>query len=114
MTENPQKTLPALRKLAKEYGVGKNPIVLELISKYEAQKDVIRRVQAEIDRIGLTCTKEYVKGRENLVHNPLLDVYQKHQDGLNRTLDSLTDAIIKFGTTPARTGTKLSALDDDD
>ncbi|MCQ2437704.1 MAG: hypothetical protein MJ099_04850, partial [Clostridia bacterium] len=97
-----------------DYGVDKNPIVLELIGKYDDQKAVVMRVSAEIESIGLTCKKEYVKGRENLVHNPLLDVYQKHQDSLSRTLDSLTDAIIKFGTTPARKNSKLGALDDED
>ena len=92
----------------------KNPIVLELIGKYDDQKAVIDRVRSEIDDIGLTCKKEYVKGRENLVQNPLLDVYQKHQDSLSRTLDSLTDAIIKFGTTPAKKNIKLDSLDDDE
>ena len=111
-TEKP--ALSQLRALARSYGVEKNPVVLELIGKYDSQKEVIARVQREIEAIGLTCTKEYVKGRENLVQNPLLDVYQKHQDSLSRTLDSLTDAIIKFGTTPAKKSVKLDALDDDD
>ena len=114
MADKKRKTLPQLKKLAKDYGVDKNPIVLELIEKYNDQKSVVVRILAEIDEIGLTVTKEYVKGRENLVHNPLLDSYQKHQDSLSRTLDSLTDAIIKFGTTPARRNSKLGALDDDE
>lgn len=111
-TERP--ALPQLKALAKSYGVEKNPVVIELIGKYDSQKAVIAKVQAEIEEIGLTCVKEYVKGRENLVQNPLLDVYQKHQDSLSRTLDSLTDAIIKFGTTPAKKSIKLESLDDDD
>ena len=102
-----KRSMPQLKALAKSYGVDRNPIVLELIGKYDDQKAVIDRVRGEIDDIGLTCKKEYVKGRENLVQNPLLDVYQKHQD-------SLTDAIIKFGTTPAKKSIKLDALDDDD
>lgn len=111
-TEKP--ALPQLKALAKSYGVDRNPVVLELIGKYDSQKAVIAKVQAEIEEVGLTVTKEYVKGRENLVQNPLLDVYQKHQDSLSRTLDSLTDAIIKFGTTPAKKSIKLDSLDDDD
>ena len=111
-TEKP--ALPQLKALAKSYGVDRNPVVLELIGKYDSQKAVIAKVQAEIEEVGLTVTKEYVKGRENLVQNPLLDVYQKHQDSLSRTLDSLTDAIIKFGTTPAKKSIKLESLDDDD
>lgn len=113
MAKKERKTFEQLKKLAKDYGVDKNPVVLELIEKYDAQKAVVLQIKDEIDMIGLTCVKEYVKGRENLVQNPLLDVYQKHQDSLSRTLDSLTDAIIKFGTTPARKNSKLGALDDD-
>lgn len=109
-----KKSMPQLKALARSYGVEKNPIVLELIGKYDDQKAIIDRVRGEIDTLGLTCKKEYVKGRENLVQNPLLDVYQKHQDSLSRTLDSLTDAIIKFGTTPAKKNIKLDSLDDED
>lgn len=109
-----KKTIEELMALANDYGVSENPIVRELVDKYGEQKDLISKVAKDIKRLGLTCTKEYVKGRENLVHNPLLDVYQKHQDSLSRTLDSLTDAIIKFGTTPSRKGAKMSALDDDE
>ena len=109
-----KKSMPQLKALAKSYGVDKNPVVLELIGKYDDQKSVIDSIRSQIDEMGLTCTKEYVKGRENIVQNPLLDVYQKHQDSLSRTLDSLTDAIIKFGTTPAKKSMKLDSLDDDD
>lgn len=103
------KTIEELLILADTYGVSQNPIVQELIGKYNEQKRMITEIQKQIKADGLTCKKEYVKGRENLVANPLLDTFQKHQDSSSRTLDSLTDAIIKFGTTPAKKS-RLSAL----
>lgn len=103
------KTVKDLLTLAKSYGVEENQIVLELVNKYNEQKEIIQKISDQIAEDGLTCKKEYVKGRENLVANPLLDVFQKHQDSASRTLDSLADAIVKFGRKPARKG-KLSEI----
>lgn len=103
-----------LRALAKSYGVEKNPLVLELIGKYDSQKVRLVKMLSELDEAGLTCMKEYVKGRENLASHPLIDSCQKLEDSMGRTAADLTDAIIKFGTTPAKKNTKLSRLDADD
>lgn len=101
-----------LKALARSYGVEKNPLVLELIGKYESQKARLVKMLTEIGNSDLTCTKEYVKGRENLVSHPLIDSCQKLEDSMGRTTADLTDAIIKFGTTPAKIRPKLSSLDD--
>lgn len=103
-----------LKALAKSYGVEKNPLVLELIGKYESQKARLAKMLTEIANSALTCTKQYVKGRENLVSHPLIDSCQKLEDSMGRTTADLTDAIIKFGTTPAKVKPKLSSLDHDE
>lgn len=102
-----------LRALAKQYGVAHNPLVLELIGKYDSQKKRLTKMLDELDEAGLTCTKEYVKGRENISSHPLIDSCQKLEDSMGRTSADLTDAIIRFGTTPPRKDSKLAALDDD-
>ena len=103
-----------LKSLAKSYGVEKNPLVLELIGKYESQKARLVKMLTEIESSDLTCKKEYVKGRVNLVSHPLIDSCQKLEDSMGRTTADLTDAIIKFGTTPAKIKPKLSSLDKDE
>ena len=49
-----------LRALANRYGVATNPLVLELIGKYDSQKKRLTKMLDELDEAGLTCTKEYV------------------------------------------------------
>ena len=112
MAINP-KNIEELLKLANDYGVAENPIILELISKYNEQKQLLKKVQSQIRKDGLTCTKEYVKGRENLTANPLLDIFQKHQDSSSKTLGTLSDAIIKFGTTPPKQSRLQKFMEDE-
>lgn len=107
------KTIEELLQLAEDYEVNENPIILELVGKYNEQKKMLQKIQTQIRKDGLTCTKEYVKGRENLVANPLLDIFQKHQDSSSKTLATLTDAIIKFGTTPAKKSRLQKFMDDE-
>ena len=108
------KTIEQLEQLARDYGVQDNPIVKELVAKYWEQKSLIKKIQTQINKDGLTCKKEYVKGRENIVANPLLDVIQKHQDSSSRTLDSLTNAITKFGTPPSKKNRLHQMMSEDD
>jgi len=107
------KSYRELMKLAKSYEVDKNAIVLELASKYADQKKLIDEIKQRLEEDGLIVKKEYVKGRENICANPLVDAWTKHNDSASRTLDSLADAIVKFGHQPKRETGKLQAMMDE-
>lgn len=108
------KTIEKLTGLANDYGVADNPVIQELMTKYWDLQRMINQMNKQIKADGLTCTKEYVKGRENLVANPLLDIVKKYQDSSAQILNSLTDAIIKFGTTPAKKNRLQAMIAEDD
>jgi len=108
------RTITKLLELADDYGVKDNPVVQQLVEKYWDLQKMINKMQREINDSGLTCTKEYVKGRENLVANPLLDIVKKYQDSSASVLTDLTDVIIKFGTTPAKKNRLHAMMTEDD
>ena len=78
-----------LKALAKSYGVEKNPLVLELIGKYESQKARLVKMLTEIGNSDLTCTKEYVKGRKNVYTHPAISEYNKTSTAANQTVQTL-------------------------
>ena len=108
------KNINQLEQLAKEYGTADNPIVQELIDKYYEQKKLIDKMQKTIETDGLICMKEYVKSRENMVANPLLGLINKYHETSNKTLDALTNAIIKFGSAPQKKNRLREMMTEDD
>lgn len=104
------KSYRELMKLARSYEVDTNAIVLELAAKYCDQKKLIDDIRLKLEEDGLTVKKEYVKGRENICANPLVDAWTKHNDSASRTLDYLATAITKFGHQPKRETGKLQSI----
>lgn len=74
------KSIDKLTKLAEEYGVKDNPVIQELIEKYCSIQDLIEQMKVQIEKDGLTCTKVYSNGKENVYAHPLLDATKKFQD----------------------------------
>jgi hypothetical protein len=106
--QNP--TYNKLKRMARDYGVDKNALFLEQLNIYVGQLEVIEMMkQALADEEDLITTKEYVKGRENILAHPLLKEIPKHSDAANRTASQILDIIIKLGHKKA-VGSKLEGL----
>lgn len=75
---------------------------------YAQEAQLIARMRDQLMKDGQTCTKEYVKGRENLCVHPLIQEIPKHVDCANRTLSILGDIIVKRGRKKAETEDNLS------
>lgn len=108
-------TYASLVKMAKDYGVDKNPLFLAQLNQFETQQKVITKMREALDEENeLLIVKEYVKTRENVYAHPLIRELPKHTDAANRTASTILDIIKTLGHKKAK-GSKLEAfLSDED
>lgn len=90
-------TYADLIKMAESYGVDKNALFISAANQYIIQRDVIDKIKSALDDGDPVVTKEYVKGRENLMANPLILQLPKHIDSANKTLSTMLDIVQKLG-----------------
>lgn len=82
---------------AEEAGVQYNYFFNTTFKRYQAQLKNLSRIEEAFEEDGsATVTKEYVKGRPNIVINPLITEYNKTTDSANKTLASLLRVIRTF------------------
>jgi hypothetical protein len=70
---------------------------------------ILNDLEAAIIEHGATVTKEYVKGRQNLVANPAITEYNKTSTAANGTVATLINIIKAFSDDEAQGG-KLKEL----
>jgi hypothetical protein len=97
-------------ELAKRYNLESNEMFISCAQTYEQQLKIIKKLQDEVSGSELLCTKEYVKGRENLMANPLVKELPKHTDSANKTLALMLDILTKLGSQEKTPDSKLSKL----
>ena len=85
-----------LIKLAEQGGVEQNFFFTTTFARYKTQLNLLTRLQAEINSTDLMVTKEYVKGRQNLVSNPAINEYNKTSQAANQTVICLMKIISTF------------------
>lgn len=74
---------------AEKRGVSSNYFFATTFNRYQVQMKILDDLQKAIDEYGATVTKEYVKGRENLVANPAISEYNKTATAANGTVATL-------------------------
>lgn len=92
------RNIARLKRMAKEYGCEDNALFSTALEQYIVQQRVIDVIRTELDEEGLSVSKEYVKGRENVYAHPLVKELPKHSDSANRTADLLLRIINTCGT----------------
>lgn len=85
-----------LIKLAEQGGVEQNFFFTTTFARYKTQLNLLARLQAEISGTDLMVTKEYVRGRQNLVSNPVITEYNKTSQAANQTVICLMKIISTF------------------
>lgn len=83
-------------KRAEEKGVSTNFFFLTTFKRYQVQMGVMNDLERAIKEYGPTVTKEYVKGRQNLVVNPAITEYNKTATAANGTVSTLIKIIESF------------------
>lgn len=98
-----------LLQMAEEGGAEQNFFFQTTFNRYKVQLNTLTRLQKEIADNDLLVTKEYVKGRENLVANPAIAEYNKTSTAANQTVQTLLKIITTFAN-----GSILGRSDDGD
>jgi len=94
---------------AEERGVQSNFFFVTTFKRYQVQMKILADLEKAIMEYGATVTKEYVKGRQNLVANPAITEYNKTATAANGTVTTLMRIIEQAGDEPAGGG-KLQDL----
>lgn len=94
---------------AQERGVSSNFFFVTTFKRYQVQMKILGDLEKAIAEYGATVTKEYVKGRQNLVANPAISEYNKTATAANGTVGTLIN-IIKTLSDESESGSKLQDL----
>ena len=78
---------------AEERGVQSNFFFMTTFKRYQVQMQILTDLERAIKEYGATVTKEYVKGRQNLVANPAITEYSKTATAANGTVATLMSII---------------------
>lgn len=101
-----------LLKDAEKKGANENLFFATTFKRYQVQMHILEELEKSIAEHGMTVTKEYVKGRPNLVSNPAITEYNKTATAANGTVSTLIN-ILKCFDEPVEKKSKLSMLDDE-
>ncbi len=102
-----------LIKLAEQGGVEQNFFFTTTFERYKTQLNLLTRLQAEIRGADLMVTKEYVRGRQNVVSNPAINEFNKTSQAANQTVICLMKIISTFSKT-SLSANAVSAGDTDE
>lgn len=94
---------------AEERGVQSNFFFLTTFKRYQVQMKILQDLEKEINDLGPTVKKEYVKGRQNVVANPAISEYNKTATAANGTVATLINIIRSFDG-EKESGSKLQDL----
>lgn len=78
---------------AEERGVSSNFFFVTTFKRYQVQMRILNDLEKAISEHGATVTKEYVKGRQNLVANPAITEYNKTATAANGTVSTLINIL---------------------
>lgn len=78
---------------AQERGVQSNFFFVTTFKRYQVQMTMLTELERAFAEYGATVTKEYVKGRQNLVANPAISEYNKTATAANNTVKTLMEII---------------------
>ena len=109
MAKSLQQQANEILEQAERRGVSSNFFFVTTFKRYQVQMIILSDLEKAIKEYGATVTKEYVKGRQNLVANPAITEYNKTATAANGTVSTLIN-IIKTLSDDDTGGGKLAGL----
>ena len=88
--------MKTIRSRAEEMEVEQKAFFLSTLERYETQVELVDKLRIEVNKGETTVTKEYVKGRENIVINPVITAYNQAVASANKTVETLTKILKSF------------------
>lgn len=80
-------------KKAEEMGVQSNFFFATTFKRYQVQIKIMDDLEKEIEELGATVSKEYVKGRKNVYTNPAITEYNRTSTAANNTVTTLINIV---------------------
>jgi len=78
---------------AEKKGVQQNFFFATTFKRYQVQMKIMSELEREINDLGATVQKEYVKGRTNVYTNPAITEYNKTATAANGTVSTLINIL---------------------
>lgn len=97
MAKSLQEQAQEILKQAEKRGVSSNFFFVTTFKRYQMQMEILNELEKSIREYGATVTKEYVKGRQNLVANPAITEYNKTATAANGTVNTLLTIVKTMG-----------------
>ena len=94
---------------AEQKGVNTNFFFITTFKRYQVQMKIMADLEKEINEIGATVKKEYVKGRTNVYTNPAITEYNKTATAANGTVSTLINIVKSFSADDAESAKDLMA-----
>lgn len=95
-----QEQVDILLEQAEEKGVKQNFFFRTTFKRYQVQMKIMTELEKEINELGATVKKEYVKGRMNVYTNPAITEYNKTATAANGTVSTLINIIKTLSDEP--------------
>ena len=95
-----------IMELADQYGVKDNVLFVSAADRYSGQMEMIRKIQTDLDKRGLTFEVIGSTGQKKIEAHPMASQLPKYNDTANKTLGVMLDIIQRLGTA-APAGDKL-------
>mgnify|MGYP003301242280 CR=1 FL=1 len=83
----------SILNLAETVGIKNRPVFEKTLDRFVFLQEVLDELQEAIRKDGMTITKEYVKGRENICINPAVSEYNKTVNISNSTASTLNSML---------------------
>lgn len=85
--------------MAKEWGVGDNPLLRAQAESFQMQKRMLKLMEETVSKEEIYTTKDYGHG-DNKYLDPILKEMPRFTDQLNKTIAGMIDTITKLGVKP--------------
>lgn len=105
-----QEQAEKILKQAESRGVSSNFFFVTTFKRYQVQMRILAELEQQMNEIGTTVTKEYVKGRQNVCINPCITEYNKTATAANQTVSSLINIVKQISNDDEKQGSKLQEL----
>ena len=90
-------------RVAEESGAQSNFFFITTFKRYQVQLRILSDLEKSLKEYGMTVTKEYVKGRQNLCSNPAIADYNRTTDSANKTVATLMRILKNYGVDESST-----------
>ena len=97
-------------ELAEESGATRNFLFTTTFNRYRVQLKTMEALEIAMEEEGALVTKEYVKGRKNIVANPAITEYNKTATAANGTVGTLLNILKNLPKEEEQGKSKLETL----